>query len=98
MALITASPEENLGPPSNAAWQRYLAFLDSTVVGEPGRPRAIPEPFEPVGETELVDGPVVAPESPKPPRKRSKHRPVPEDFPTGDRDLKLLARKLTGRD
>jgi hypothetical protein len=101
MALISAHPDDeprNHNLYADARYQRFLAHLESTVRGEPGGPVTEPEPFIPVGETELVDGIPPAPEPPRPPRrKRPKRRPVPEDFPTGDRELKALARKLTGR-
>jgi hypothetical protein len=98
MALIGAYDNEpDRSRTSAPSWQKYLAHLETLIDGEPGRPRVTPEPFEPVEASELVDGPVVAPAPPKPPR-RPKRRPVPEALPTTDRDLKLLARKLTGRD
>jgi hypothetical protein len=44
------------------AQQEYLAFLQSTVRGEPGRPRINPEPYRlPPEASELVDG--IAPEA-----------------------------------
>jgi hypothetical protein len=81
--------------------QRYLAHLESTVVGEPGRPRAIPEPFEPVEAQELIDGPAVAP-PPERPRKQRKRKSVRKaDMPARDSDSVNLAkyvRKLKGQE
>jgi hypothetical protein len=100
MALISGVYDDeprNHNLCADARYQRFLEHLESKVVGEPGRPRAIPEPFEPVEAMELVDGPVVAPVPPPKPPRRPKRGQVAEEFPTGDRELKALARKLTGR-
>lgn len=102
----------NAAPRVQKYWE-YLASTTRGAPGKPRTPSCAPcsgcevcyesmdgtSPYREFPDPGLIDGPVVAPAPPpKPPRKRSKRRPVPEDFPTGDRDLKLLARKLTGRD
>jgi hypothetical protein len=77
--------------------QEYLAHLESTIRGKPGRPVEDPEPFIPVEASELVDGPVVAPPPETPKRKRKAPRKA--DMPARDRDavnLASFARKLKG--
>ena len=101
MALIGAYDDEPRGqnPNCRPGVQAYLAFLATQVRGEPGRPRVNAEPFEPVEALELVDG--VHPE-PEPPKRRRKPRNMQRashlEEPTPDKELRLLARKLTGGD
>jgi hypothetical protein len=98
MALIGAYDDDgNRHRNSAPSWQRYLEHLESTVRGEPGRPRVNPEPFQVREESELVDGPVVAP--PPPRSKRKGKAPLKADMPAPDRDavnLKAYARRLKG--
>jgi hypothetical protein len=63
MALIGAYDDEphRSNIYADAGYQRYLAFLESQVRGKPGMPVENPEPFQPVGAAELVDGPVGSP-------------------------------------
>jgi hypothetical protein len=101
LALIGAYDEEprKQNPNCRPGVQRYLAYLETTVDGEPGIPRAHRESFEPVESVELVDGPVVAPPPEKPARKRKPARKA--DMPAPDRDsanLARYARKITGRE
>jgi hypothetical protein len=95
MALIGAYDSDSNRNPTFAEWQRYLAYLETLVDGEPGRPRATPEPFEPVEAFELVDGPVVAPPPEKPKRRRRAVKPRDLE-PRGNTDLARYARKLKG--
>jgi hypothetical protein len=99
MALISAYDEEprkhNIY--ADARYQRFLATPRVHGRGEPGGPVEDPEPFIPVGESELVDGIPPAPEPEKPKRKRKPARKA--DMPARDRDavnLARYARKLRG--
>jgi hypothetical protein len=102
LALIGAYDEEprKQNIYADVRYQRYLAHLESTVVGEPGRPRAIPEPYqEPPEAGELLDGPVAPSETPGRQRKRKPVRKA--DMLALDRDavnLARYARKITGRE
>lgn len=95
MALIGGSSErpQDSDYTTTRAWQAYLAWLEK----QPLKPH---EDFEPKEATSLIDGSPPPVDRPVPPerKQRPKRRQVTEAYPTGDRDLKLLARKLTGRD
>jgi hypothetical protein len=78
------------------AEQEYLAFLQSTVRGTPGRPRVNPEPYQlPPEASELVDGIAPAPEPEKPTRRRKQVKPQDLEL-RGNTDLARYARKLKG--
>lgn len=99
MALIGAYDDEphRSNIYADAGYQRYLAFLESQVRGKPGMPVENPEPFQPVGAAELVDGPVVAPEPGRPKGRRRRKQVRPQDIePRGNTDLARYARKLKG--
>jgi hypothetical protein len=101
MALIGAYDDEprNQNRFCQPGVQRYLAWLETQIRGVPGGPVENPEPFIVREASELVDGPVVAPEPERPKRKR---KPVREaDLPAPDRDsvnLARFARKLKGQE
>lgn len=95
MALIGGSNErpQDADYTRTRAWQEYLAWAET-------QPRCASEDFQPKEAAALVDGSPPPVDRPAPPerKQRPKRRQVTEAYPTGDRDLKLLARKLTGRD
>jgi hypothetical protein len=104
MALISGVYDDgprNHNLYADARYQRFLAHLESLVDGEPGRPRATPESFEPVEAQELIDGPAIAPPPEKPRKQRKRKPPRRADMPARDPDSVNLAkyvRKLTGQE
>jgi hypothetical protein len=78
------------------AEQEYLAWLQTQVRGEPGRPRVSPEPLIVREASELIDSPTTTP--PVPERSKRRRKAVkPQDLePSGNTDLARYARKLKG--